>query len=205
MKIYDLLDTGEDEFIKEIYEDGIQSLSKFFGFTIKPVMIFVKDRKTINRLKNQETEDWVVGWVEGNRIFMLHRDSYETETSNTYNSKYYGATLKHEIVHVFHRNLSKNKMPLWLTEGIAIYLSGQVDMKEPVDTLKEFLDIEKYDQGNIYKESGFVIKKLIDKFGKEKLIELIKFTSVMKSKVEFLDKFKKIYGSELSYDWINSL
>ncbi len=195
----------EDDFIKEIYEDGIRSLSDFFGFTVKPVLIFVKDRATINELKGEITKDWVVGWTKGNIIFMLDKDNYEKESSHKFDPSYYGATIKHEMVHVFYRKLSRNFMPLWLAEGIAIYLSGQINMKEQVGKFENFLDIERYDQGNIYRESGFVVKLLVEKFGKDKLIELIKFTSIMKSKAEFLEKFKEIYGHELSYEWVNSL
>ena len=45
----------------------------------------------------------------------------------------------------------------------------------------------------------------LKKYGKERIIDLIKSMNEIKSKKEFEKKFKEIYGFELNYKNINNL
>jgi hypothetical protein len=95
---------------------------------------------------------------------------------------------------------------LWLWEGLAIYLSGQLyQYKKPLK-LKNFLEFyNKYNNEttDVYKESGFAIKFLVDKFGKEKLLELLKGVTKYMSEPDFAKLFKKIYKISLKYKSFN--
>ena len=57
----------------------------------------------------------------------------------------------------------------------------------------------------IYKESGFFIELLVNKFGKEKLLELIRRLPEINSEESFKKLFKEIYGFELSYGEVNRI
>ena len=118
--------------------------------------------------------------------------------------KEYLSLLKHEVVHCFFNILSKRKYkPDWLWEGIAIYLSGQLEHKKPIEKFDNFIKFYDKTGEEVYKESGFAVKFLIEKFGKERILRLIKALSNIGNSEEFIEKFKDIYGFELSYGNFN--
>jgi len=43
----------------------------------RPNIIIVPDRKTIDLIKEQKTEDWYVGWCSGRDVYILDRNNYE--------------------------------------------------------------------------------------------------------------------------------
>ena len=103
--------------------------------------------------------------------------------------------------------------PTWLTEGLAGYLSGQLKWREAPKKFERSLMFydwskldwnEKKDCKGFYPESGFMVKMLVEKFGKEKLLKLLKkIKGKDLSEKEFKDKFKKNYGFDLNYEEIN--
>jgi len=62
----------------------------------------VDDRKSINLLKEQDTEDWVVGWSMGRTaVCILNPKNMSKESSHdgaTYNIEH---LVKHELCHSF--------------------------------------------------------------------------------------------------------
>ena len=77
--------------------------------------------------------------------------------------------------------------------------------KEKSKSFSEFLSF--YEEGGkgIYQESGFVIEILIKKFGKEKLIKLLKELKNTTNKQEFDEKFKEVYEIIPNYEFFNRL
>ena len=67
---------------------------------------------------------------------------------------------------------------------------------------KKFLSFYDNYGKEIYNESGFVIEFLFTKFGKTKLIKLLKVAN-RNNKKDFYGKFKGIYGFDLNYNEIN--
>ena len=51
----------------------------------------------------------------------------------------------------------------------------------------------------MYSESGFVVERLINKFGKEKVIGFLKVLPNINSKYEFKKEFEMYFGLELDY------
>ena len=198
-KIKEIKEPKLDKFL----EESIFDLGKFFRINWKynsPKVVLVPDRKTINSLQHERTEDWVVGWADNRTVYILDYRNFEKESSHKYSEKEYFALIKHELVHCFTGLVSKyTKLPNWLSEGISIYLSGQNNFKKKPDDLKSFLEF--YDKGGkgVYYESGFAVEFLVKKYGRSKLLDLIKSIKEVKDKNEFGDLFKKIYGFELKY------
>ena len=103
--------------------------------------------------------------------------------------------IKHELAHVFFKIVSQFKyQPIWLWEGVSLYLAGQNTTRKKPERLKGFL--EHYDDHApvVYHESGFAIEYIVKKHGKVKLMRLIKSLKDIKSKEKFKKKFKDIYG-----------
>jgi len=189
--------------IDEVYENSMGELDNFFELgwvKNRPSLILIPDRKTMDALKGEKTEDWVVGWG-GRDVYLLSDKNYEKESSHNYSDEEYFKLIKHELAHCFSNVISgfANK-PTWLLEGISIYLSGQNSMKKKPGKLENF--IEHYDtlDRNSYRESGFVVEFLVEKQGKEKLLELLKKSGNTDSKEGFSELFKSIYGFDLKYE-----
>lgn len=198
----------EDKFVNRVYNNGMKKFNEFFNLNVKKekLKIFiVNNRKDIDALRNEKTEDWVVGWSDCNTIYILSRKNYEKESSHKYSDEGYSQLILHEMVHSFHSNLVDRSRghSAWLNEGIAVFLSGQNTVKKKPAEFKEFLSFyANYGKG-IYRESGFFIEFLFKNFGKAKLIKFIKEAAKCSTKKEFYTRFKKIYGFNLNYKEIN--
>ena len=114
------IESFEDEFIDKIFRESIGDLNIFYGIGWVhhlPVPIVVKDRKSIDLLRGRKTEPWEVGWSEGNKVFILDRNNFETESQHKYLTETYYSLLKHEISQAFYRILSRGNMePIWLCD-----------------------------------------------------------------------------------------
>ncbi|MDP2642041.1 MAG: hypothetical protein Q8P21_02000 [bacterium] len=185
----------------------MKSLNDFYGINWihhTPIIFVVDNRETINLLKGEKTEDWLVGWANGSQIYILNKDNFEKESDHKYKLDEYYALIRHELSHCFYNILSSyNYFPYWLSEGVAAYTSGQNKFKNKPEKFSEFLDF--YDRGGkgIYKESGFFVQDLVEKFGKQKLLDLVKRLKNIKTKEGFDELFTKQYGFNLAYDEIN--
>lgn len=206
------LESKKEKFLENIYKTSIKELEKFFEIKLKktPFIYLVKDRNTINQLLEKKTPIWMIGWNDSKNIYILDKKYYEKESCHKYSPKAYSYLIKHELSHVFTQTYSnifeKSIKPDWLWEGLALYLSGQNRTKNKPKQFKNFL---KYYSQNIknpgvYKESGFVVGLLINKYGKNKLLKLIKSLKKINSNKKFDKKFEEIYGFKLEYKNFNS-
>ncbi|MDO8569371.1 MAG: hypothetical protein Q7R89_01135 [bacterium] len=198
----------KDNFLENIYTDSIKDLNEFYEINWThhlPTIIIVDDRETINLLKGSKTENWVAGWTNGSQIYVLNKNNFEKESSHKCNPDEYSALIKHELSHCFYNILSNyHHIPIWLSEGVASYTSGQNNFKNKPKEFNKFLAC--YDHGGkgVYGESGFFVQILVEKFGKQKLLNLIKELKSLKSQEEFDKFFAKEYGFNLNYDEINA-
>ncbi|MDD4353571.1 MAG: hypothetical protein PHN56_03880 [Candidatus Nanoarchaeia archaeon] len=193
----------------EYFEKSFNELEEYFNFGWTrniPLLFLIESRKEMDLLEGRKTEDWCMGTTKGRLVFIFSPESLEKETCHTYEKNDYLMVIKHELVHVFTNIISKNKyFPDWFWEGLAVYLSGQNNFKKKVKEFKEFLKY--YDNGGsgVYYESGFAIELLINKLGKDKLMDLIFNWKNITNKEEFDNAFKKIYDFEPNYETFNKL
>ena len=205
------IETISDDFLEKACEEGMKDLNDFYGIDWVhhlPNIFIVKDRKQIDELRHEKTSGWVVGWCDRNRsIYLLDRDNFEKESEHKYKTETYKARLKHELSHAFYKIVSSGICkPIWLIEGVAIYTSGQNVFKKVPSEFKNFLEFYEGDGGgDVYTESGFAVQLLVEKFGKEKLLDLVKATKTINSKEDFDKKFKEIYEFEPTYEEFNKL
>jgi len=83
------------------------------------------------------------------------------------------------------------------------YGSGQNRFNKKPVKFASFLEFYDIGDKGIYEESGFAVMFLVDKFGKGKLLELIKSLRTIFTKEDFYKTFKDIYGFEPSYESFN--
>lgn len=142
----------------------------------RPRLLLVPDRATIDAMWQKKTEDWLVGWaVRTESVYMLSDKNYEQESRHTYSDERYFATLKHELAHCFFNVVTDNSYkPVWLKEGVSIFLAKQHLMRKRPEKFSIFLDYFSQGGEGVYSESGFAVEFLINIYGKEKLLLLLK-------------------------------
>jgi len=188
----------QDKKITEFLKSTQKELSDFFGINIElPTVSFINSREEIDKIWNRKTEEWFVGWTKDNSIFILNPEVYTKESSHK-DIGHFWKVLKHEYSHLYYRKIISSGYPKWLNEGLACYLANQVKEKP---TRKEALKVfEYYRKGDwlVYKVGYFWIKLLIEKFGKEKLLNLLKKIDSQTTEKEFSKNFRRIYGFHYS-------
>lgn len=206
--IYQLKSLSDSK-LKEVYQQAIKDLNDFFELNWKhhlPSVFLVPDRQTIDKLKGRETPDWVVGWttLTPPAVYLLDKDNFEQESIHSYSPEKYAALLKHELTHCFYYALTDNyTKPLWLAEGIAVFLSGQLKWKNKPEKLNKFLDLYDKQGRQLYSQAGWAVKILIDNFPQKNLLNLLKEIKKHKpDQQEFNQIFTQIYF-EPTYDNFN--
>lgn len=195
----------EDSELQEYKDTAMEELNEFFGkkwVYNTPKVFIVDDRKTIDLLKEEKTEDWVVGWSWGrNAIFILNPKNISKESchGSKYNFKH---LIKHELCHSFFQMTFGQSKFRWINEGVALFTAGQLENYDRPKKFDGFLD---ENENKIFQESGYVIKLIIDNFGKEKLFELLKNQSNLSESEELNSLFEKIFGAKLGYSFFNKL
>jgi len=112
--------------------------------------------------------------------------------------------LAHEINHIFANQSNLYKGPYWFTEGLAMYVAGQIPgktYKRKADFTKDktrfylfYRLIMKRLSDEMYIPQYYAVKYIVDKFGKVKLLRLMKSYSKNMNKLVYEKNFKKIYG-----------
>jgi hypothetical protein len=201
-----------DKFLEDAYKKSMKELDDFYKLNWKqnmPIIKIIPDRKTINLLLREKSENWFVAWADyHNTICLLDRKNYEKESCHKYSKEEYIALLKHELAHLFINAFCRTNSeirPLWINEGLAIYLSGQNKLKKEIKKFSTFLEFYSTSGRGIYHESGFAVEILIKKFGKAKMFKLLKSLQKIKSEKDFSKLFKLVYGFNLSYQEFNKL
>ncbi|HOS88836.1 MAG TPA: basic secretory protein-like protein [bacterium] len=199
----------EDPILEKLYSQALEELENFFQFKWEkntPKLIVIDDRDTINAVYGKPTENWMVAWAEDTRnIFILSRENYEKYSSHKYSEGEFYKLIKHELSHMFYKLITFTDKPRWLNEGISTYISGQLDNTKPLQEFKVFLDYFDKTDAELYKESGYLIKLLMDKFGKDKISQFIKSLKGVKDPETTAKIFQDIFGVQLSYDVLNEL
>jgi tetratricopeptide (TPR) repeat protein len=110
------------EYALPLAERALATLSKTYGFTPQgPILIEVFPRHDDFAVRNAGLPGMIgaLGACFGRVITM---DSPRAQPPGTFN---WQATLWHEVAHVITLQLSKQRVPRWLTEGISVYEEGR--------------------------------------------------------------------------------
>lgn len=194
-----------DTKLQEYKDKAMNELNAFFEKDWRrntPKIFVVDDRKTINLLREQETKDYTVCWSYGMlAIFILNPQNVSKESSHDSSSYNLEQRIKHELCHsFFYMFLGKSKFE-WINEGVAIYTSGETESRYQMpDEFNGFLDNK-----NVYSESGYVIKLLMDNFDRETLFDFFEKQKGIADNDKLKSIFKEVFKADLTYAYFNSL
>ena len=186
--------SGADKDTKEIIERAISKLLEFFPDAKTDFeLVFLETRKEMDETYGSKTEDWVVGGVyKENIIYIFDKEVYSKVSCHP--QKNFFSTLVHEIAHIYTTNLFNLLYPIWLNEGIAYVIAGQGKEKPDVkEDITNAHDYQGFSKTHPYVASGNFVRFLLEKYGKGKLIQLIKTLVKLETKENFEKKFKEIY------------
>ncbi len=156
-----------------------------------------------NLLKEEKTEDWVVGWSWGrNAIFVLNPENISSQSSHNGNTYNFKQLIKHELCHSFFQIFFGQSKFRWIHEGLAIYTAGQLESYRKPEKFEGFLS---EDEMKIYDEAGFVIKIILDNFGKGKLFEFLQKQTNLTEFKKLNSLFQQIFKIKLDYTSFNKL
>jgi len=170
-------------------------LSYFFKFeACEPLLFLLDNRKDLDLIWGRGTEKWFVGAFKNNCIYILNPNVYERESSHKQSD--FWVNLKHEYCHAYYTQITKTHYPVWLNEGLASYLSGKklvITDSDKEKLLNLFNYFDKVDK-DVYTVGQFWVEYLINKYGQNKFLKLIKsFDANLNSRL-FSQKFYQIYG-----------
>ncbi|MBN2095439.1 MAG: hypothetical protein JW727_05305 [Candidatus Aenigmarchaeota archaeon] len=199
-----------DKFLEGSFESSMKELELFFGIKWtknRPNVLVVPDRRGFDLIFGRKTPGWSVGLAPGRDIYVLDHENYAKNSTHEYSKEHYRALVKHELTHVFCRVVSGKEMlyPFWLSEGLAMYLAGQNITRPRPLKFKSFLKYYTLHNEEVYAESGFAVELLLKKYGRRKILQLLKGLSGVASPKTFEELFAKIYGFRPTYGQFNGL
>lgn len=133
-------------------------------------------RNVINKLTNMEVPEWLCGFSfsKGDKeyIYTLSLDNYKKTLSHENDELVdLKKLIMHEIVHACNRKyLGDNKIPLWLKEGLALYLAKQdkyINKELNANCYELMNDVVSYHNYLI------VMNYALNKYGKEYILGLL--------------------------------
>lgn len=173
-------------------------VTKFFGkgFSRPVTLVLCKDRAAFDaQLKQQwgmeKTERWMVGAAGASKAFFLSPDAWakEADDHNPNDAVEIERLVAHELTHSFHaqNNPSKDLDGMddmaWFAEGLATYVSGQLDAARPKGPPKPTDPAFPTSLKTIWKGrakyglAGSLVKYVDGKWGRPVLAKLLKDTS----------------------------
>lgn len=180
--------------LKKITEE----LENFFDIKAPNIKIVLIDsREEYDKIRGVKTQSWQAGMAKDGIIYAIHPDKLEKIT--THKKESHPVRIKHEIVHLFYKKCTEGEgRPRWLNEGLAFYLANkeqwELSEENKLSVTNYFSDIDK----NVYGIGEYMVRRLTDEYGKEKLVKLIKSIKPPLTESKFNDLFKKVYGFDFT-------
>ncbi|MDP2140814.1 MAG: peptidase MA family metallohydrolase [Gammaproteobacteria bacterium] len=207
-------------YMAPLLEESWTTLTAKYGFEPEaPVLIEVFERTDDFAVRSVGLPDIgpLVGICFGKVVTLI---SPETLSAN------WQEILWHELVHVFTLQMTNNRMPRWLSEGISVWeehearsewgrrqgmelvRAAQQDKLLPVANLNEGFTgaNSNEDLGFAYFQSYLVVDYIAKEHGFDKMIELIKQYALIKEETEM---FETVFGNSIEdfdagfRDWVN--
>ena len=163
----------------------------------EPPITFMSTRDEVDAVLSEKTEPWVRAITTRDGLFFVDEEHIEEITCHK-KGNYWGV-VHHEMSHWYFDHLTKtwSGKPTWLTEGLAEYMAGQ--KKNLPIPIKESVTTKYYNHADaeVYQWGKLMVSKLIEDYGKEKFLELIKLISPNMTERSFEKNFKKTYSFSL--------
>lgn len=149
--------------------DVIANIRRLFNYTKRIDIIMFEKLDDLRCYLGHKVPPWVVATNRNAQILVLDYEVWKARRYGNINQ-----IIIHELVHVIIGNY-KVKVPLWLNEGLAQYLAGQLGVVQVADlkiAIKDLYELN-YQHRNFYGVSGEVILRLIAEYGLQTVVARI--------------------------------
>ncbi|MCD4691792.1 MAG: hypothetical protein K8R79_02665 [Calditrichales bacterium] len=220
---YDSIDNKQAEQIEHWLNQGQKDIEGFFnkGFEKKFDVYIFSERDSLDKqwqkdwnMPDFKSQCWMVASGIAYRLDILSPRIWKTQACEHDNNDTIAIKklIIHELVHVFHGQ--HNPSPTfenienidWFVEGLAVYVSGQLDDGRLKRAKSHILDngapnklADIWKGKHKYGFAGSIVKFIDDKYGREVLVKLITFTKA----TEILNTLS-ISEKELIKEWKQS-
>ncbi|MEJ5285555.1 MAG: hypothetical protein ACP5Q5_11070, partial [Brevinematia bacterium] len=157
-------------------EKNYPSITNFFEINkMDKVKIIVYDSKE-KFIKKSKAPDWAIAACIDKRTVLTYLPFYNPQTEKTYLNY---DMLLHEFVHSAIRyKFPTNRIPVWIDESIAQYLSKTYLNPISLGYVKEgdyptFFEIESYSGQKVYQVGYVLAEFILNKLGKDKMFKII--------------------------------
>lgn len=111
---------------------------------------------------------WVIGMIQGSSIFILNPSSWLNQNLGTIEQ-----LIVHEFCHIAFRKVMRCPFPIWIDEGLAVNLSGQIESINSNVTVQKNVYHLSYLDEELYPVAGETVKILIQQYGLGSMINLL--------------------------------
>ena len=221
-----------DEPLRPAFEryaaDANKRIVGFFGSPFKKdiTLHVLPNRKAFDdalhqRWKMEPTQPWMVGAAGADVLFVLSPRVWKTEAQehNPDDAKEIAEIVCHELVHCYHSQINPSRelegldAMAWYVEGLPTYVSGQLERSHNGIAEREVkagriparLEDAWTGRGR-YAIAGSMVRFVDEKFGRSKVIELLKATTnaaAMKALGTTEEKFLSEWKQTFSLDRIS--
>lgn len=161
--------------------EAILDIRELFHFSGE---VTVKEMLTMSALEQDvgmKLPDWVIGLGGGDTIWILAKSQWKNQKLDV------SQLILHEFVHIAMNAVIKKEIPLWMNEGLAVYLSGQYKdynlQQHHIYAEVDFHNLT-YETEHLYIIVTKTIVKLVNNYGLDILIqELLQCDDFEKSKI----------------------
>jgi hypothetical protein len=194
---YAAIDSSTVRDLLPVFRESVQVVSHYFGkpFLHRFTIDLFATRQEMDKQWQQEwgdtsihSECWMVAAGMGDKLQMLsprvwNHEACEHQASD---KKELQQVIAHELVHVYHGQINPNHdftgldSLAWFIEGLATYVSGQVDEKRIMQVKKVIALGEAPQQLNRfwtgaarYGLAGTLVQYISDTYGREKAVALL--------------------------------
>lgn len=167
--------------IEKLVLSSFRKLNKFYKIdNIGINLRLLYSREEFDKKMGRKTPEWMVGVILKNTIYLFSPSVIEK--FSTHKKSRLNKIIAHELCHIFNDKINKEILN-WIDEGTALFLAGQEKAKDFKKTdwqffIDNFLDrnisLQSFAEHEGYKISYWTIRTIAEKFGINKLLDLIK-------------------------------
>jgi len=167
--------------IRRVVLSNFEKLNKFYKVNnLKVNFELIYSRKEFDDKIGRKTQKWMVGVALKNKIYLF--SPLVIEKISPHKKSKLDKIIAHELCHILNIKINKEVLN-WVDEGTALFLSHQKKAKDFKKSdwcffIENFLDrninLRSFAKHEGYKISYWLVRIIVEKFGINKLLELIK-------------------------------
>ncbi|QSF44233.1 gluzincin family metallopeptidase [Paenibacillus tianjinensis] len=152
----------------DVLNESILYIRFLFGFRSKVWIKWFDSVEELQRYVGVPIPSWVIGTIYGKDILIVNYERWKHKNIGTLEE-----LIIHEFSHIVLHSKLRSSCPLWLDEGLAVYLSGQINnfALDAFNHVKTDVYNLNYDDEVFYISSAKAVKKLVDSFGVNSIID----------------------------------